>query len=199
MSKIPVLNQECLREGGVGILPTDTIYGVVGSALNKKTVARIYRLRKRNPKKPMIILVGDVSNIEPFGVHLGIAAKRMLATLWPGKVSVILPISSSEKEAMAEFKYLHRGTGTLAFRLPKEAWLRSLLRATGPLVAPSANFEGEPPATTIRAAKKYFGKEVDFYSDAGKLVSEPSTIVAIDKKGKMRLLREGAVKVFGTQ
>ena len=47
-----------LRNGGVGVVPTDTIYGIVGSALNPKTVARIYKLRRRNPKKPMIILIG---------------------------------------------------------------------------------------------------------------------------------------------
>ncbi len=51
---------EILRQGGVGILPTDTLYGVVGAALSRDAVERIFALRRRNFKKPMIILVGAV-------------------------------------------------------------------------------------------------------------------------------------------
>ncbi len=50
---------EVLRRGGVGVMPTDTIYGIVGSALRPSTVRRIYRLRRRNLRKPMIILIFD--------------------------------------------------------------------------------------------------------------------------------------------
>ena len=181
-----------LRSGGVGILPTDTIYGIVGSALQPKTVARIYRLRKRNPKKPMIILVASPTNMKKFGVVIGAATKKILSQVWPGKVSIILPMSHRGVTSK-KFEYLHRGTGTLAFRIPQPVWLRKLLRKTGPLIAPSANFEGEPPALTIRAAKKYFGTSVDFYADVGRLASRPSTLIKIEK-GRAVVLREGAVK-----
>ncbi len=182
-----------LKSGGVGILPTDTIYGVVGSALAPKTIARIYRLRKRNPRKPTIILVASVDDVKKFDVVIDVGMKKILSEGWLGKVSIVLPIASGKKSALKKFEYLHRGTGTLAFRVPKPLWLRDLLQETGPLVAPSANFEGEPPALTIRAAKKYFGKNVDFYADAGKLISKPSTLIKIEK-GKVIVLREGAVR-----
>jgi len=181
-----------LRAGGVGILPTDTIYGIVGSALQKKTVERIYRLRKRNPRKPMIVLVADIRDLAQFGVSPNARAKNILRKIWPDKVSVIMPIASSP--ALKKFRYLHRGTKTLAFRMPKPAWLRALLKATGPLVAPSANFEGKTPAKDIKAAKRFFGDRVDFYIDTGKLVARPSTLIAI-KEGKVEVLRRGAVKV----
>ena len=100
---------------------------------------------------------------------------------------------AESNETLKKFKHLHRGTGTLAFRVPKPAWLRKLLQETGPLIAPSANFEGEPPALTIRAAKKYFGENVDFYADAGRLASKPSTLIKVEK-GNVIVLREGAVK-----
>jgi L-threonylcarbamoyladenylate synthase len=183
-----------LESGGVGILATDTIYGIVGSALMPDAVKRIYRLRKRNPNKPMVILVSSVDDILSFGVTIDVATKKILSKVWPGKVSVILPIASRRSVAIERFAYLHRGTGTLAFRIPKSAQLRKLLQVTGPLIAPSANFEDEPPALTIRAAKKYFGVNVDFYVDAGKLVSKPSTLAQI-LKGKMIVLRAGAVKL----
>jgi L-threonylcarbamoyladenylate synthase len=174
----------------IGILPTDTIYGIVGPALDKMSVERIYRLRKRNLKKPMIILIASVDDLARFGVATTPAIKKILKKVWPGKVSVILPCTAKK------FEYLHRGTKTLAFRLPQLAWLRNLIKETGPLVAPSANIEGKPPARTIRAARKYFGDKVDFYVDVGRLVSKPSTIVKIEK-GQLVLLRKGAVKVRG--
>ncbi len=177
-----------LGAGAVGVLPTDTIYGIVGSALNKETVERIYRLRRRNRKKPMIILVGSLGDLKKFGVALGPKERALARRVWPGKVSVILPCWS------ARFAYLHRGTKSLAFRMPEPAWLRAVLKKTGPLVAPSANREGEPPAKTINEAKKYFGAHVEFYADAGRLVSAPSTLVAL-KGGEVTVLREAAVKL----
>jgi L-threonylcarbamoyladenylate synthase len=185
---------EILNSGGAGVLPTDTLYGIVGFALMPETVRRIYRLRKRNSKKPMIVLVASVDDLKKFGITVDARTRKILSEVWPGKVSIVLPIASGKKSTLKKFRYLHRGTGALAFRVPKSAWLRDLLQETGPLVAPSANFEGEPPALTIPAAKKYFGKSVDFYADAGKLVSKPSTLIKIEK-GRVIVLREGAVRI----
>lgn len=165
-----------LKSGGVGVIPTDTIYGVVGSALNKKTVERIYKLRKRNPKKPMIILIGDIKDLKKFGI-------KFEQENWPTKTSIIFPCASTK------FKYLHRGTKTLAFRLPKSKKLRDFLKQTGPLVAPSANLEGESPSKTIKEAQKYFRNKVDFYVDAGKKISKPSRLVKI-VDGKIIELRK---------
>lgn len=179
--------------GGVGILPTDTLYGLVGSALDPQAVRRIYRLRKRNLRKPMIILIGSMKDVLTFGIRPSGQIKKTLTTVWPGKVSAVLALPRRGK-FLRKFNYLHRGTGTLAFRMPKPKRLRSLLEKTGPLVAPSANLEGKPPAKTIREAKNYFGSDVDFYFDAGRLDAKPSTLISIDN-GKITLLRKGAAKV----
>ena len=176
-----------IRNGGVGIMPTDTIYGIVGLALRKKTVETLYRLRKRNPKKPMIILISSLDDLGQFGISTTPHIKKILKKVWPGKVSVILPFNAPAA-TLKKFAYLHRGTKALAFRLPKPLWLRSLIKTTGPLVAPSANTEGHLPAKNITEAKKYFGDGVDFYIDVGKLVSKPSTLVTI-RGGEMVVLR----------
>ena len=177
-----------LAAGGVGVLPTDTLYGIVGSALNKKTVERIYRLRERNTKKPMIILINSIADLKLFDAALDKKARALARRVWPGKVSIVMSCP------VAKFAYLHRGTKTLAFRLPEPAWLRALLKKTGPLVAPSANVEGEPPAKTIAEAKRYFGAGVEFYANAGRRVSRPSTIVKI-KNGQLSVLRKGAGEI----
>jgi L-threonylcarbamoyladenylate synthase len=180
---------EILRRGGVGVLPTDTIYGIVGSALSKKAVERIYRLRSRSAKKPMIVLIGSMSDLRAFGVNLPPTTYHLLDKLWPGKVTVVLPCRADRK-----FIYIHRGTKSIAFRLPASAPLRALLRKTGPLIAPSANIEGKPPALTVAAAKKYFGGKVDFYIDGGRLAGKHSTLIAI-KHGHPVVLRPGAVRM----
>lgn len=177
---------QILKRGGVGVIPTDTIYGIVAPALNENAVERVYALRKRSPDKPCIILISSIDDLKLFNINLDEKTKDFLEKIWPNKVSVILACPN------AKFYYLHRGTKTLAFRLPHFALLTSLLHKTGPLIAPSANFEGEPPAQTIEEAKKYFGDKVDFYLDAGKLNSLPSTLIEIENN-EIKVLREGTV------
>ncbi|MFA6416372.1 MAG: L-threonylcarbamoyladenylate synthase [Candidatus Paceibacterota bacterium] len=177
-----------LKTGGIGVLPTDTIYGLVGLALKPEAVQRIHKLKDRDTNKPFIILIGEVADLEKFDIKLSPAQQKFLTTNWPGAISVILSCPSPK------FEYLHRGTGTIAFRLPSSKPLRELLNATGPLVAPSANPEGQKPAKTIKEAKAYFGNQIDFYL-SGKTKDTPSTLVKIEESGKIEILREGRGKL----
>ncbi len=175
----PVIEQ--IKAGQIGILPTDTMYGLVGSAFNPKTVERIYKVRQRNPQKPFIVLISSINELEKFNIEVT-DLRQQLEHYWPGPVSIILPCPNKQWE------YLHRGTQQLAFRLPNKPDLIEVLKETGPLVAPSANLEGCPPAKTIQEAKAYFGYLVDFYVDEGMLDSPPSTLMRFDK-GQAVVLR----------
>lgn len=177
-----------LRSGGVGILPTDTLYGQVGSALSPRTVQNIYRLRRRSLNKPFIILISSPNEIKKFFVRPDDASKRYLNKFWPGKVSIVLPCKDPK------WKFLHRGTKTLAFRVPKDSRLLKVLRLSGPLVAPSANFQGQMPPYTIGQARQNFGDKMDFYLNGGKRKTKPSTLIKIEE-GKPVVLRQGAVKI----
>ena len=179
---------DILNSGGIGVIPTDTIYGLVGQALNPDTVEQLYKVRQRKPDKPFIILISQLKDLELFDIQPDEKTRAILGKVWPGKVSIVLPCRSDK------FSYLHRGTNTLAFRLPDKKDLIEILKTTEPLVAPSANPEGLEPAHTIEEAKKYFGEEVDFYVDGGRLDSPPSTLIKI-VDGEIEVLREGAVKL----
>ena len=177
-----------LKEGKVGVMPTDTIYGLVGSALNPQTVEEIYLLRKRATDKPFIVLISSINDLGKFGVFLTKEQKEFLEKNWPNPLSVILPVVGEE------YKYLHRGKNSIAFRMPNDAKLLETLKQTGPLVAPSANFEGEKAAETIEEAKEYFGGRAAFYLDEGRLRSRPSTVVRLYEDGTRIILREGSFK-----
>jgi L-threonylcarbamoyladenylate synthase len=171
-----------LQKGSIAVMPTDTIYGILGIALNKKTVERIYKLKGRNSKKPFIILISSPKDLALFKVTIDKKTETVLKKVWPGKVSVILPCPG------AKFSYLHRGMKSLAFRLPKNKKLLELLKYTGPLVAPSTNPEGFPPAKTITEAKEYFKDEIDFYIGGKKIESSPSRLIRL-KNNKIEILR----------
>lgn len=173
-----------LQENGVVVMPTDTIYGIVGKALNPSVVSRIYDIRKRAEEKPCIILIGDIDDISKFSVNLSKEQKVATKEYWPGPVSVVLDCTDDKLE------YLHRGTKTLAFRLPIPEGLRELLKKVGPLIAPSANPEGLPTALNIVEAKEYFGNSVDLYMDGGIVAGKPSKVIKLHKDGSVSILRE---------
>lgn len=180
-----------LKSGEVAVISTDTLYGIVGQALRKETVDEIYRLRKRRSEKSCIVLIADMDDLRYFDINPDIFARKVLSRVWPGKVSVVLQCGTER------FAYLHRGGKSLAFRLPHNEELRELLRFTGPLIAPSANLEGEKPAETIEEARVYFGDNVETYVDGGLLQGEPSTLIAFEGD-VIKVLRQGAVRIDET-
>jgi L-threonylcarbamoyladenylate synthase len=165
---------ETLTQGGVGVLRTDTLYGLVGSAFSNEAVERIYDLKQRYGRKPFIVLIPSIEDIERFGVVISTELESRLKNYWPGPYSIILPTIDEE------FEYLSRGTDSIAFRLPDDEELIEILSATGPLVAPSANIEGKPPATTVEEARRYFGDSIDFYFDGGEASGKASTVIRLD-------------------
>ncbi len=177
---------QTLLKNDVAIIPTDTLYGLVGRALSKKAVEKIYKLKGRKPTKPLIILISSIKDLELFGIQHSHIRKyvRMLKKVWPGAMSVILPCTNKK------FEYLHRGTKSLAFRMPDDKKLLALIRKTGPLVAPSANPEGLSPAKNFLEAKKYFGENVSVYIDGGRKIGKPSTLVSLTGDTPI-ILRQG--------
>ncbi len=184
--------EKVLKDGGVIVAPTDTLYGILARAFDKKAVERIYDIKGRDENKPFIILVTSIKEMQLFGFSfdkssvLGVQINDVCIP----KVSVIVPC------VLKKYAYLHRGSNSLAFRIisKRNAHLYNLIQKVGPLVAPSANPQGAVPAYTIPEAKKYFGINIDIYIAGGRKMSKPSTIVSV-LKGKIEIIRQGAVKI----
>lgn len=179
---------ESLNNENVGVLPTDTLYGLVGKAFSESAVEKVYRLKQRSVDKPTIVLISSRESLDSFNIELTDYQKQVLEEVWPGKVSVVLPCPYDE------FSHIHRGKDTIAFRRPDKEDLIEVLKEVGSLIAPSANPENKEPAHTIEEAKRYFGGEVDFYVDQGELKSKPSTLIEVEGQ-RIKVLREGAVEL----
>ncbi len=177
-----------LLGGQIGVMPTDTVYGLHGLALNQQVVRKIYRLKGRDETKPLIVIISNLSDLTKFGIKLNKKTEQFLKKAWPAPLTVILPCP------LKEFEYLHRGSGSIGFRMPDNKFLQDILAKTGPLISTSANLSGSPPAQTVKQAKNYFGRTVDFYIDEGELVSKPSTVIGL-QEGKVKILRQGSVRV----
>lgn len=176
---------ELLRHGAIGIIPTDTVYGLVGAATNRSAIERLYTLKSRE-RQPGTTIGASVAQLRTLGFpddSLAVAEKY-----WPNALSVEMTTASIPD-------YLKQGQLRMAARIPNSPSLLELLAHTGPLMTTSANTPKAPTSRTINEAIAYFGDDVDFYVDAGDLGDRPpSTIVGFGDDGEIIVYREGAVR-----
>lgn len=167
-----------LLSGGIGVLRSDTVYGVMALAANKRAVERLYQVKGRSPDKPPVIMIAGLQQI--IG-EVDEMIQGWIGDLWPGKNSLII-------EAPEAPEWLTRGVESLAYRVPDDAGWREFLVCTGALATSSANPEGMPTATTIQEAVAYFGESVDFYVDGGRVDDNtPSRLFRVVTSGLERL------------
>ncbi|PID31512.1 threonylcarbamoyl-AMP synthase [Candidatus Saccharibacteria bacterium] len=171
---------EVLRAGGVVVACTDTIYGVLARADDERAVERVYAIKGRSGHKSSIVLITSYDQLYDAPTS---DVRRLMTQYWPGKVSIVVP-------SMHAPEWLRRSNASVAYRMPAVDGLRQLIAKTGPLIAPSANPEGETPAPTVEKAVEFFGDAVDLYVDGGRVEDDtPSQLLRIDEQGNVEQLR----------
>ena len=180
-----------LRDGGVVAMPTETAYGLAADPADRDAVAEVFRIKGRPAGKPLPLIAASLADVKKKFVLAGRAAS-LAARHWPGPLTLVL---SYKRGAMLPAS---RGK-TAAVRVPRSAWARALAAAAGGLItSTSANVSGEANVYDARKVVSSFrGRAAPgLVLDAGKLpVRRPSTI-AVVKRGKIEVLRQGAVKVM---
>ncbi|MCS7307343.1 MAG: L-threonylcarbamoyladenylate synthase [Aquificaceae bacterium] len=177
---------DVLSNGGIVCFPTDTIYGLLADASNGEAVERLYSIR-RPSGRPFLLLIPNVAWLRDLGLMFTERHEALVQT-YPATFIFYkwnrLPL------------FLTRSGKSLAVRKPKaQSHVFELLKILNvPLVAPSANPEGEKPATTVKEAMQYFGDKVDLYIDGGAKKGKPSTIVRLMYPKGIRLVREGNIQ-----
>lgn len=172
---------QLLKNGGVAVLRTDTLYGIVAGADNEAAVERVYRIKGRDRNKSCIILLDSMRSAYDRGEELAADEHR-----YHSDVPTSFLINGEGAPA-----WLLRENDALAYRIPNDNELCQFLAQTGPLIAPSANPQGQPPARTIDEARAYFGDAVDLYIDSGEVPADtpPSRLLRIHDDGQVERLR----------
>ncbi len=161
-----------LQSGQVIAVPTETVYGLAASLGHLEAIERIFALKGRPLVNPLIIHVSDFQDIKEEVTHYPPGFEALAETFWPGSLTCILPINPSR------VPYLVRaGLPTAGFRVPDLALTRTLLKATGPLVMPSANLSGRPSATRLEHVEEDFGKDFPVLEGGFCLKGVESTIL----------------------
>lgn len=173
-----------LKKGGVVICPTDTVYGFLADATNKKAVDKIFKIKKRPKLKPLPIFVKDIKMAKELA-EISKEQEKILRKYWPGKYTFVL------KTRLRQIKLYGVNKKTIAIRIPKYKFLNNLLKKIDkPLVQTSVNISGEPPLIKIDDIKDKFGKLEYKISiiDAGNLKkAKSSKIIDLTSKHLTRL------------
>ena len=178
-----------LKEGGLVVIPTETVYGLGANALDGKAVARIFEAKQRPSFNPLIVHVATAKDAENY-VEMNAMARAVAAEFWPGPLTLILP----QKPGSGISDLVSAGLSTLAIRVPSHPVTQQLLKTCAlPIAAPSANRSGEPSATTPQHAQQSLGDAVDMILAAGMCdVGLESTVLDLSGDGPV-ILRPGAI------
>ena len=178
---------DLFKSGRVGIMPTDTIYGLAAAAGNPEAVRQITNLKQGGGQySPGTVVAANVGQLISLGVDE--TTVRQVQHLWPNPLSIELPIGEG-------LRHLYQDGAHRAFRVVANDQLRALLEKTGPLLTSSVNLHGQPAANNLEEALEYFSDKVDFCVDGGDLSGHPPSTVARFRDGRLEVLRQGAVKI----
>lgn len=172
---------EVLKRGGIAVIRTDTLYGLVASADIESAVERVYQVKGRDADKSCIVLLDDMRSAYGRVDELETDEFRFQSDV---PTSFLIHGHGAPT-------WLLRENNNLAYRVPQQLELKQFLAQTGPLIAPSANPQGQPPARTIAEAMAYFGDAVDMYVDGGEVPADtpPSRLLRVHDDGRVERLR----------
>lgn len=176
------------KSGKLIVFPTETFYGLGTNPYIRKAVINIFKLKKREPWKPLPIIISDKKQIKEIALDIPDLFYHICDNFWPGPLTIILKAKSIfPKEMLGQ-------DGTIGIRLPDFLWLRSLVEKGGcPLIATSANISGESEISQPIKLKKIFYGQVDLIVDGGKTPGEkPSTVLDLTSE-KPKIIREGMI------
>lgn len=180
---------QILRNGGIVLYPTDTIYGLAVDATNARALRNLRELKGREAKKPVSIVVPSIEAIGTYGV-MNDASRALAERFLPGALTLVLPA----KDAVPSELVLAGGVG---IRIPDDPFCLALARTFGkPYTATSANRSGREPGSTVESILTQFGSGahgIDLVIDDGERKGRMASTVVTTVSGTPYVLREGAI------
>jgi L-threonylcarbamoyladenylate synthase len=173
-----------ILSGGVAVIPTDTVYGLVCDPADAGAVERIYLIKQRPAGLELTLLAATAADAET-AVEFTEPVRRLAARYWPGPLSIVGMLGPRRLA-------IPRAGSTLSCRVPAHGIALEVLGQTGPLASTSANRHGMPPATSAEEAAAQLGGEVDAILGGDASSGLASTIIDCTTTPP-RVLREGPI------
>jgi len=182
--------RQVLESGGLVAIPTETVYGLAGNALNGEVVSKIFEAKNRPSFDPLIVHVSSIEQARAFVEEIPSQAEALAAKHWPGPLTILLKRKSIIPDLVTS------GLDTVAIRVPAHELTQNLLSLLDfPLAAPSANPFGYVSPTTAEHVNQQLGDQLDYILDGGPcIVGIESTIVSFES-ATPRVLRLGGLSI----
>ncbi|MHC4569729.1 MAG: L-threonylcarbamoyladenylate synthase [Planctomycetota bacterium] len=182
--------------GGLVGFPTETVYGIA-CRVERESLARLDNLKSRAAGKYYTLHIGRGDAVHAFVPKIGLRTCKLIRNAWPGPLTIVFELSDEELDEQREnvpaevFEGLYRDN-TIGIRCPDSAIASALLeQAVRPVVAPSANLTGHPPAVDADQVLAQLSGKIELLLDGGPCkFKENSTVVKIGKNG-IEVLRPG--------
>lgn len=176
---------EVLENGGLVVTPTDTVYGIMGDALNLEAVKKVYEAKHRAYNKPLILLMDSYEMIKEYTLDISEEEDRIMREFFPGLLTIVLKKNNKIDDLISG------GMDTVGIRIPGNEDLIRIIKKLGrPIFSTSANISDEEVITSIDKLDRRLLKYIDYVEDGGEIVAASSTIVKVDNK-EMKILRSG--------
>jgi len=189
LKKILKVAEKVIKQRGVIICPTDTVYGLIADASNETAVKKVFKIKKRTSKKPSPVFVKDIKTAKKLAI-INKTQERFLKRVWPGKITIVL---KAKKKRLS--KGILSKEGKIGLRIPNYKLINLLLKKLNrPLTGTSANISGKKESTKIKEVIKQFQNQKhqpDLILDAGNL--KPSLSSTVIDLTNFKILREGQV------
>ncbi|MFH1150298.1 MAG: L-threonylcarbamoyladenylate synthase [Actinomycetota bacterium] len=174
-----------LREGRVGVVPTDTVYGIAACALDREAVGRVMEIKARPADRPLPLHVPGVEEASRLAITDGPEASALMEAFWPGALTLVLP---RRKDIELPFQWKE----SVGLRVPDNRFMLDVLDLCWPLAVPSANPPGEDAPRSGSEVVPSILEAVEFVVEAG-LCDGGVESTVVDLTGSPRVLREGAL------
>ena len=176
---------DVINNGGLVITPTDTIYGIMGDALNEDIIRKVFEIKKRPFSKPLLLLMDSFEMVEEYTEEISEKERSLMDRYWPGLVTFILKKNDKVSELITS------GNDTVGIRIPNNKDLLEIIRRLNrPVISTSANITGTEVITSTQLLEKDLIDNIDYIEDGGEVDSQSSTIIKIEDN-KLVVLREG--------
>ena len=181
-----------LDNGGVIAYVTDTVWGLGALPSSKTGVEKIYEIKKREAQKPLILMSDSVDNLKPYVKEINTKADKLIKKHFPGALTLVLEKSEKTRD------YITSGLNTVGIRVPDNEVFKEICECiTGHvLVTTSANLSNEPSAKSYeQAVKNMQGKADLIIQDFGQIAQGIESTVAMVSENKVKILRQGNIKL----